>query len=1090
MNGSACTIACICSFGFAVGVASARPAAEVHQVAPEEADVDIVGDVDHRDAAPEKVLADTVWIADWSFDTGSPCAATGWVHVDNHIQNDGTNYWHLEPTAFNGVRTITGQSAAVGYHNNTCCEDPNGYDNDWYYGIRMTYRGAATLSFDFLVDSESGFDFVQVETDSACASFGRVDLYAAPSRPTAASYRAVVFDLSGYNGPPGNTGISHVGNQALTNYGAATHCAYITFFSDAGYSPCDGVYPTTLGEGAVIDNISLMDADGTRSEDFEDGQLSNGWTFMNMQDTKPFGTWARLFPHISDNDMCTENATCAWLWTDNTTPTIANDPSMAFGPDAYVVRNWLDDIIIGPWVSLASTPAATGTILKFRMFGGNFFNTSRIVLWWSVRGKPACGSGASAWGHAFSSTQLDFFRWLNASEKSTPGGFNMTPYFDPTTTAIQLRFRTTDLQWIAGSSAPVPFIPGPGPFVDRVRIGRVVLSGPVISEGIDARSQGQDCFPTEISPIVTPAGAHYRPTTDRFGTCAFSEGTDLAVNRTGPNLVTGDSVNVSVLDTRGAGGVTSVQWYGATVGGPHQGLAPAPWAVGANGFFSFNADSCRTTGGLPIANRYFVDLDDTYFRGGDELHYLWLAQDAQGGVASDPAGITDPAQITSDAAVQARTGGLLEVSFLPTINWDPAYLTRIRAQDPGHGDVAPTAAELSGSTQRSCILYVNHINSRRLSGDINRTSFMYTLDNLGYRGYYDVYDHQGMGNTNNHLGGRATIQQAQGYNLIVYDAGNSDPGRPIMPNGIDLDAEKIDQATWFRNWLAQAALPGVSFATLWVIGSNALEEKPTNPLYTTNMGVTLAATNQGLAVSPDCAGQGSFGFDNGAGSVTVSFTTGNRATFSLNGGCPALRSYDALNASAATSARVYRYQDPRNQALGAGSVVANVNAAEDWNTLLMSFPWFDIRDRSDASPPPPFGQPLSPPATVDLLNAILGGVLPPACRRGTNPTDVPDAPRVDAPSVSSLRQNHPNPFNPVTTIRFDLAQSGRVQLRIYNAAGRKVRTLLDTAMQAGWDRSVTWNGIDDAGRRLPTGVYLYQLDAAGITMTKKMVLMK
>jgi hypothetical protein len=51
-----------------------------------------------------------------------------------------------------------------------------------------------------------------------------------------------------------------------------------------------------------------------------------------MQDSEPFGLWGRTYPHVTDNDFCTENPSCAWLWTDHTTPTIANDPSVAFGP--------------------------------------------------------------------------------------------------------------------------------------------------------------------------------------------------------------------------------------------------------------------------------------------------------------------------------------------------------------------------------------------------------------------------------------------------------------------------------------------------------------------------------------------------------------------------------------------------------------------------------------------------------------------------------------------------------------------------------------------------------------------------------------
>jgi hypothetical protein len=127
---------------------------------------------------------------------------------------------------------------------------------------------------------------------------------------------------------------------------------------------------------------------------------------------------------------------------------------------------------------------------------------------------------------------------------------------------------------------------------------------------------------------------------------------------------------------------------------------------------------------------------------------------------------------------------------------------------------------------------------------------MYTLDVLGYRGHYDAYDHSGMGNTNNHLGGRATIEQARGYSLIVYDAGNAAPGRPILPEGFDQDMEKVDQAGWFRSWLAQAGAGGPGFATLWIIGSDALEEKPANPCTGTTWGRCWRAPARCRASTP------------------------------------------------------------------------------------------------------------------------------------------------------------------------------------------------------------------------------------------------
>jgi hypothetical protein len=94
-----------------------------------------------------------------------------------------------------------------------------------------------------------------------------------------------------------------------------------------------------------------------------------------------------------------------------------------------------------------------------------------------------------------------------------------------------------------------------------------------------------------------------------------------------------------------------------------------------------------------------------------------------------------------------------------------------------------------------------------------------------------------------------------------------------------------------------------------------------------------------------------------------------------------------------------------------------------------------------------------------------------------------------APEVTLLEQNVPNPFNPVTTIRFAIAKPGWVVLRVYNVAGRPVRTLVKGRREI--DRyEATWDGRDDGGRLVASGVYLYELDAPGYLETKKMVLVR
>ncbi len=94
--------------------------------------------------------------------------------------------------------------------------------------------------------------------------------------------------------------------------------------------------------------------------------------------------------------------------------------------------------------------------------------------------------------------------------------------------------------------------------------------------------------------------------------------------------------------------------------------------------------------------------------------------------------------------------------------------------------------------------------------------------------------------------------------------------------------------------------------------------------------------------------------------------------------------------------------------------------------------------------------------------------------------------------ANALYQNHPNPFNPTTTIRYTIKQQGRVTLAIYNAAGQLVRTLVDE-IQSPAERgySVLWNATNDSGDAVASGVYLYKLTApGGYQAVKKLVVLK
>ncbi|HBC46169.1 MAG TPA: hypothetical protein DCZ43_03915 [candidate division Zixibacteria bacterium] len=96
---------------------------------------------------------------------------------------------------------------------------------------------------------------------------------------------------------------------------------------------------------------------------------------------------------------------------------------------------------------------------------------------------------------------------------------------------------------------------------------------------------------------------------------------------------------------------------------------------------------------------------------------------------------------------------------------------------------------------------------------------------------------------------------------------------------------------------------------------------------------------------------------------------------------------------------------------------------------------------------------------------------------------------VSTPGRFELLQNYPNPFNPTTEIGFALPEKAHVSLDIYNVLGQKTRTLINADMEAGIN-FVTWNGADDAGSPVASGIYFYKLVADNNVIIKKMTLLK
>jgi hypothetical protein len=93
------------------------------------------------------------------------------------------------------------------------------------------------------------------------------------------------------------------------------------------------------------------------------------------------------------------------------------------------------------------------------------------------------------------------------------------------------------------------------------------------------------------------------------------------------------------------------------------------------------------------------------------------------------------------------------------------------------------------------------------------------------------------------------------------------------------------------------------------------------------------------------------------------------------------------------------------------------------------------------------------------------------------------------PVTFTLHQNFPNPFNPITTLRYDLPADALVTLTVYDMLGREITQLVNTFQEAGF-KSVQWDATDRMSKPVSVGVYLYQIQAGEFVQTKKMVLLK
>jgi hypothetical protein len=426
---------------------------------------------------------------------------------------------------------------------------------------------------------------------------------------------------------------------------------------------------------------------------------------------------------------------------------------------------------------------------------------------------------------------------------------------------------------------------------------------------------------------------------------------------------------------------------------------------------------------------FIIDLNDGLYQPGDTVYYYFSARDINGvtNYWSVNAGVT-----TSEAEVRAIP---CEVTCLP-------------------------ANALSGATD---ILYVDGFDGRGA-----QPFFETAFDMLGITP--DRYDVQ---NPSFHVGGgpgarvKNVFQQLSAvYKKIIYNTGRERNGGISDGEIMQFRAASDDFGMLFE-FVDQSPngpglyLSGDNFASMWIekLGSGAVNLRSTY----LNFGVVSESHKDlGEPASPLAIGFPETCFDNVSGGVDTLIAYG--------GGCSGVNDFDVLSASVPALVPMAYSGNPLR-----GAVVTQItqNSVGDTARVVLSgFSFHEIRAHRTGQTS----------RRADHLAAIL--------RWLGNDVDDPVGVHTPVRFANTLAQNHPNPFNPTTTIEFTVKSRGHVSLTVYDVAGRQIRTLVSENRAPGIKHVVGWDGRNAKGEMVASGVYFYRLETGGVMQTKKMVLCK
>jgi hypothetical protein len=980
--------------------------------------------------------ASTTFLGSWGFDSGPNCVDQSWVTID--LTEQLGEFWHVDDFA-----GLSGGSWGVlypleGAQSMWCGARPDaGSMVLCGYAVLPGYGNGWTQIFCsdcFTVSGNVNLSFL-VAWDSEPGwdqSFIEYSLCDDTWIPISSAVN------SGNGGLYDGTSLAVVDSVVIAS---GDHSGSVQirfkFAADGAWSDEDGLWNT---DGAIIvDSLVVNDGTGQLSyEDFESATVGDkGAGAWNSCNEPGYGDYAVLYPglQLQQRDPCRSDLDCMWTFFTGSTYdySCAGYPGVTTIPYGNTRGQYLFNEVWSP--QLAWTGTGSQAELRFWVYR-DLPDDALIFYIYHVRSFVA-GCPQTWQDDGFVYGGFPNPDWL-------PEKFDIGDKVLPGATHIQIALGCWDMCPFVCGIWGTGECHGPAPYFDDVRVYRIAANGP------QWRVRGIDLFQDNFSADGTTTG-----------TVRTDMAQDILV-LTNPNNVAGDSVVVEVSDPEAGVAGDSYTGFGPSVYAFVRIDPPQPAKSGGaltddifrfpvvdsvitadgNLWYMVRFDTAFTQPGRvgTVVDRFCIDLNDNLLVPGDQMRYFFGAKSA------DVAGswtyyFNQYNHLDNTDAVNAVRFGLdideaaanaEEMTCLPDVGGEPG----------------------------ADILYVNDA-----AGRSARPYFDTAFQQLNLTNKVDRYDVIGpSSNVGNGLTSRvvdAYQQLLPLYKKIIWNSGNLNRG--TIGDGVVAN-EKTDDYALLYTFVDQSILdPG-----LWIggdlIGAEWVTLGTASPiqLRTAYMNFNLVDSDHGdlgLPISPLVIGATGGAFETIAGPDTmVAF-----------GGCPGINQFDVLEPTGLSQAEAY-YNG--NTAYAAILSQTTVNA--QGSTAKVLFSGYSFHNIRDDRPVPVMDRVIHMKRALEFLG------------------NTPDEPTSVDPTFyrNSLSQNRPNPFNPTTTIEFTLKERANVQLKIYNVAGQLVRTLVNEARTPGEVHTATWDGRNDAGQSVSSGVYFYKLVAGNFVQTKKMVLLK